>query len=148
MKLACFSKSQGESRLWRVNTLICDVLNSLTCGSSAIRLIDACLFRRTLTCRRSDSRLWPQMFFWRSVDVRVKSGDLTLHFYIAVRLVWSIGKMILRGRNELLRQKPVQVTLCPPYTPHGLTKRRFQPSALDRRALTYVKCKAVVRTQL
>jgi hypothetical protein len=44
--------------------------------------------------------------------------------------------MKLTGENRQLRGKPVPVPLCPPQTPHGLTRDRTQASEVRGRRLT------------
>jgi hypothetical protein len=44
--------------------------------------------------------------------------------------------MKLTGENRQLGEKPVSVPLCPPQTPHGLTRVRTRASAVEGRQLT------------
>jgi hypothetical protein len=44
--------------------------------------------------------------------------------------VWSIGGMKLTGENEVLEEKPVPVSICPPQIPHGMTWGRTQDSMM------------------
>jgi hypothetical protein len=44
--------------------------------------------------------------------------------------------MKLTGENWQLGEKPVPVPLCPPQTPHGLTRDRTRASAVEGRRLT------------
>jgi hypothetical protein len=48
----------------------------------------------------------------------------------------SRGGMILTGETEELVGKPVPVPLCPPQTPHGLTRKRTRASATRSQLLT------------
>jgi hypothetical protein len=43
--------------------------------------------------------------------------------------------MKLTGENRQLGEKPVPVLLCPPQTPHGLTRHRTRASAVRGRRL-------------
>jgi hypothetical protein len=44
--------------------------------------------------------------------------------------------MKLTGENGQLGEKPVPVPICPPQTPHGLTRYRNRASAVEGRRLT------------
>jgi hypothetical protein len=44
--------------------------------------------------------------------------------------------MKLTGENRQLEEKPVPVPLCPPQTPHGLTRNQTRASPVRGRRLT------------
>jgi len=44
--------------------------------------------------------------------------------------IWSIGGMILTGKNKVLEEKPVPVSICPPQIQHGLAWGRTQDSMM------------------
>jgi hypothetical protein len=50
--------------------------------------------------------------------------------------IWNTGGVILTGKSEVLRDKPVTVSLCPPQIPHGPIEseppgREFQHKQLE-----------------
>jgi hypothetical protein len=34
--------------------------------------------------------------------------------------VWKISEIIMAGRNKVIKEKPVSMSICPAKTPHGL----------------------------